>query len=239
MTAREIMRRFHGGLLVSCQPAPGGPFDTPRDVAGFAAAALKGGARGVRIEGLANIREVRRTIDQPIIGLVKRREEGVEIYITPTPTDIAAVAAAGACVIAFDGTNRPRAASVKEMIACVHEHGCLAMADVSTYAEGLQAFELGSDYVGTTLSGYTPYSRDGEAPDFELVRALAQAQVRVIAEGRLNTPALARRALDLGAFAVTVGTMITRPECITRAFVGAMEGTRLPPDVPRDPDVTT
>ena len=47
--------------------------------------------------------------------------------------------------------------------------------------------------------------------------------VPVIAEGRIQTPAQVRAALDAGAYAVIVGTAITRPELITRRFVAATQ----------------
>ena len=56
-----------------------------------------------------------------------------------------------------------------------------------------------------------------------MIEALAKAvKVPVIAEGRYNTPALARAALEAGAHAVVVGTMITNPREITRAFAAAV-----------------
>jgi N-acylglucosamine-6-phosphate 2-epimerase len=86
---------------------------------------------------------------------------------------------------------------------------------------------LGADIVATTLSGYTPYSRQQTEPDFELIRELAQAvDVPIIAEGRIATPAQARQALECGAFAVVVGSMITRPAHITAYFVRGISGER-------------
>lgn len=71
------------------------------------------------------------------------------------------------------------------------------MADVSTLAEGIAAAEAGADIVATTLSGYTPYSRQLETPDFELIAELAaNVSVPIITEGRIATPEDARRALD-------------------------------------------
>ncbi|MBV9081304.1 MAG: ROK family protein [Acidobacteriaceae bacterium] len=44
----------------------------------------------------------------------------------------------------------------------------------------------------------------------------------VIAEGRIDTPDLARAALRAGAFAIVVGSAITRPHIITRQFAEAL-----------------
>jgi N-acylglucosamine-6-phosphate 2-epimerase/N-acetylmuramic acid 6-phosphate etherase len=48
--------------------------------------------------------------------------------------------------------------------------------------------------------------------------------VPVVAEGRFNTPELARAAIDAGAHAVVVGTMITNPREITKAFAAKVAG---------------
>jgi N-acylglucosamine-6-phosphate 2-epimerase len=100
--------------------------------------------------------------------------------------------------------------------------GVPVMADVSTLDEGLRAAEGGATFVGTTLSGYTPYTqRLDQGPDVELVGALAASGIRVVAEGRYASPADVRRAFDAGAFAVVVGGAITDPVAITRRFVAA------------------
>jgi len=61
-----------------------------------------------------------------------------------------------------------------------------------------------------------------EGPDLELVRQLAGAGVRTVAEGRIRTPQEARAALEAGAYAVTVGSALTRLEVVTRSFVDAL-----------------
>ena len=218
-----IIRELATSLIVSCQPVPDGPFDQPDLVIPFVKAAEQGGAKAVRIEGLANLIAVRQATGLPIIGLVKRPEEGTEVYITPTLEDVAALAAAGADIIAFDATQRPRPFPIASMVSAIHKHGCCAMADVATLDEGLAAFRAGAEFVGTTLSGYTTSSPQQQEPDFELIRALAEQGVRVIAEGRISHPLEAERARKEGAYAVTVGTAITRPEWITRSFVEAVQ----------------
>jgi N-acylglucosamine-6-phosphate 2-epimerase len=97
------------------------------------------------------------------------------------------------------------------------------MADISTYKEGLDAQEAGADMVATTLSGYITDTPSPETPDFDLLRRLASdLNVPVVAEGRIATPEQAAEAIHLGAFAVVVGSAITRPAWITARFVKEM-----------------
>ena len=96
------------------------------------------------------------------------------------------------------------------------------MADVSTLAEGMAAYDAGADLVSTTLSGYTADSVLTEEPDLQLVAELAQRGVPTVAEGRICSPQLARLALERGAVFVVVGKAITDPVFQTAAYVAAM-----------------
>ena len=220
------LRRLRGGLVVSCQAPPGDPLHGPTFMAAMARAAVLGGAVGIRADGPADIQAVRQAVDVPVIGLWKQGAEGV--YITPTVDHARAVAEAGAESGAVDATGRPRPdrSTVPEVVAGLRRtHRCLVMADVSTLEEAAAAAEAGADLVATTLSGSTPYRRQGPGPDLELVAALAaRVEVPVVAEGRIATPREARAALDAGAWAVVVGGAITRPQLIAARFVAALRG---------------
>lgn len=221
----ENLIRLRGGLIVSCQPVPGGPMDQPAIVAAFALAALDGGAVGLRIEGLENIRAVRAVTSAPIIGLIKRDLDDSPVRITPFLQDVRNLAVAGADIIAFDATDRQRPATVAELIAATHGAMRLAMADCATEADGRLAHALGAEILGTTMSGYT----DGQVPqgpDLDLVSALASIGGFVVAEGRYHTPGLAAQAMSAGADAVVAGSAITRTEHVTSWFVEAISTTR-------------
>ncbi|WP_145534540.1 N-acetylmannosamine-6-phosphate 2-epimerase [Yersinia alsatica] len=218
----NLRHKLQNGLIASCQPVPGSAMDTPEIVAAMAKAALDGGAVGLRVEGISNIAAVRRVTDAPIIGIIKRDLADSEVRITPWLEDVDALSAAGADIIAFDVTCRPRPVSVEELYQRVRSTGCLAMADASSIEDGLLAHRLGIDFIGTTLSGYTQTPVPTE-PDLALVKQLSQAGCRVIAEGRYNSPALAAAAISAGAYAVTVGSAITRIEHICGWFCDAIE----------------
>ena len=227
LPAHEVVARLAGGLIASCQPVRGGVFDRPELVALFAVAALDGGAVGLRVEGLADLRAVRGALDAagrlvPITGLVKRVAPDTDVFITPQLHDVRELVAAGADIVAFDATDRQRPVPVTELIDAIHALGALAMADVSTEGEGVAAHGAGADFVASTLSGYVTGAPDLHGPDLELVARLARAGARVVAEGRVATPADAAAARVRGAFAVTVGTAFSRPEWIVRAFADAV-----------------
>ncbi|CNG64777.1 N-acetylmannosamine-6-phosphate 2-epimerase [Yersinia enterocolitica] len=218
----RLRHQLQNGLIASCQPVPGSAMDTPEIVAAMALAALAGGAVGLRVEGISNIEAVRRVTDAPIIGIIKRDLPDSEVRITPWLEDVDALSAAGADIIAFDVTCRPRPVSVEDLFQRVQATGCLAMADASNIEDGLLAYHLGIDFIGTTLSGYTQTPVPTE-PDLELVKQLSQAGCKVIAEGRYNSPALAAAAISAGAYAVTVGSAITRIEHICSWFCEAIQ----------------
>lgn len=215
------------GLIVSCQAEGDSPFNAPAFIAAFARAAEMGGAVAVRICGADNVRAVRAAVGLPIIGITKGRHADGTVLVTPGQDDVRALVAAGADIVAMDGTARRRpdgrtgVQAVREAVTL----GVPVMADVSTHDEGLMAAGAGATFVATTLSGYTPETADlasGE-PDFTLVASLARELTGpVVAEGRVWSPEQARRALDLGAYAVVVGTAITRPVDIVRRYAEAL-----------------
>ncbi len=218
------LRNLRGGLVVSCQALPGEPLHGPRFMARMALAAVRGGAVGIRANGPADIRAIRCTVNVPIIGLWKGGSRGLSI--TPTFRHAAAVARAGADLVALDATQDPRpdGISLSETIARLHgEFGVGVVADVGDFRTGLAAEAAGADAVATTLSGYLTSRPPPPGPDLQLVRRLAaHLHTPVIAEGRFATPDQARRALASGALAVVVGAAITRPQTITSRFVAAI-----------------
>lgn len=209
------------GLIVSCQPVPDSPLDKPEIVAAMALAAEQAGAVAVRIEGIANLNAARKVVNVPIIGIIKRNLDDSPVRITPFLEDVAALAQAGANIIAFDGTKRTRPIAIDAMINCIHQHQCVAMADCSSLDDGTYCHDSGAEIIGTTLSGYVG-DNVPEAPDLALVRSLHDKGYRVIAEGRYNSPALAARAMQQGAWAVTIGSVITRLEHVCQWYSDAL-----------------
>jgi putative N-acetylmannosamine-6-phosphate epimerase len=222
---RGLPEQLRGHLVVSCQPVPGGPLDRPEITAAFALAALDGGARGLRIEGLANLRAVRAATRAPVIGLIKVDLADSPVRITPTVADARALVEAGADIVAFDATDRPRPEPLSQIVAAIHAAGALAMADCATIDDARRAVALGCAVLGSTMAGYTG-GPVPDGPDLALVAELARLGRFTIAEGRYQSPADAARAIEAGADAVVVGSAITRPEHVTSWFVAALDTAR-------------
>lgn len=221
LSHQAVFAQIQNGLIASCQPVDDGPMDKPEIVAAMAQAAVIGGAAGLRIEGVDNLKATRPTVNVPIIGIVKRDLPDSPVRITPFLQDIEDLAHVGADIIAVDGTHRPRPVDIESAVKKIHEMGCLAMADCSNLEEGLYCQKLGFDIVGSTMSGYTGGAVP-EEPDYQLVKALKAAGCKVMAEGRYNTPELARKAIEIGADFVTVGSALTRLEHIVSWFSSAV-----------------
>lgn len=221
MSPDQLDALIAGRLVVSCQPVDDGPLDSHDIVRSFAMAAVLGGAGAVRIEGVDRLAVVRGAVKVPIIGIVKRDLPDSPVRITPFASDVAALIAAGADIVAVDATDRPRPESLAGLLAAIRAGGAFAMADCSGEDDAMAAHGLGFDIIGTTLSGYVGGPVPAE-PDYALIELLAARVPRVMAEGRIHTPLHAMRARKAGAWAVTVGTAITRTELVTRWFAEAM-----------------
>ncbi|MDH3637519.1 MAG: N-acetylmannosamine-6-phosphate 2-epimerase [Gammaproteobacteria bacterium] len=215
------------GLIVSCQARRGDALYGSLLMARMAAAAEQGGAVAIRADGHDDIGAIRAATTLPIIGITKNYYPGSAVYITPTFADAAEAVTAGAVAVALDATPRPRphGEELQALIDRVHvELDVPVMADISSFHEGARAEQLGADAVATTLAGYVGECPPTKDPDMGLVDGLSQAlRIPVIAEGRYQSPAEAVAALQLGAYAVVVGSAITRPHAITERFVSAIK----------------
>ncbi len=225
----EVLNKIKSGLIVSCQAEGESPFNNPEDMAKFAICAWMGGAVSIRSEGVEKIKAIIRKVPLPVIGLVKSKFEDGSVRITGSEKAVRDLVRTGTHIVAIDGTFRLRQGLTgPEFIRYMKSKFQVAvMADIATFEEGLACAAAGADCLSTTLSGYTPETAGNKSdPDFRLLAKLVRHfddQLPVIAEGRFSNPGQAQEAIKIGAWAVVVGTAITRPQTITKWFTDAIK----------------
>ncbi|MDA9749035.1 putative N-acetylmannosamine-6-phosphate 2-epimerase [Pelagibacteraceae bacterium] len=216
----KILKKIKNKIIVSCQPNERGPQDKTSIIVSMAKTAVLGGCGGVRVEGEKNIRSVKQKISLPVIGIIKRDIPSYKIRITPLLKDVDKIIKSGADIIAYDATFRKRPYPTKEIVLKIKNANRLAMADCSNLDDAKIAISEGADIISTTLSGYIgKKTKDTAKPNIDLVRQFKKLNSFVMAEGRYNTPDLARQAILAGADAVTIGSAITRIDNITNWYV--------------------
>lgn len=228
MTNKEILEQIKGGLIVSCQALETEPLYDSYIMSKMAWAAYLGGAVGIRANTVVDIKAIKEKVDLPVIGIIKQVYDDSDVYITPTMKEVDALVEIGCEIIAVDATDRLRPNGVTfeafftEVRAKYPDQ--LFMADTSCFEEGKKAEELGMDLIGTTMAGYTPYTKGTPLPDFELMeRYVKELHSPVIAEGGIWVPEQLKQAIDTGVHAAVVGTAITRPMDITKHFIEAIK----------------
>ncbi len=209
------------GIVVSCQAEDGSSFNNTDSVLAFANAAQRGAAVGLRLRGVENVKVVRKNTTLPIIGLTKSKYKNSDlVLITPSYEDIADLRDAGADYVAVDATGRN---GYEHILKAKQELNVKIIGDLSDIREADKAIESGCCMFTTALSGYTVnVSKNSWEPDFNLLRVLVDNfELPVLAEGRYWTLEHVKRAIDIGAYAVVIGSAITRPHLITEYFNSA------------------
>lgn len=226
---KDRISSLKGKLIVSCQALDNEPLHSSYIMGRMAVAAEEGGAAGIRANTKEDIKEIKSNVNLPIIGIVKRDYKDSDVYITPTMKEIEELMEVKPEIIAMDATisKRPGGLTIDDFFKKVKAKypNQLFMADCSTVEEALHADELGFDFVSPTMVGYTKQSINLkiEENDFEILRKIIKGSKHlVIAEGNINTPEKAKRVIELGAFSVVVGSIITRPQLITKSFTEAL-----------------
>ena len=228
MTKNELLEKIKGGLIVSCQALPDEPLHSSFIMGRMAYAAYLGGAVGIRANTVEDIKEIKKNVSLPIIGIIKADYEGCPIKITPTMKEVDALVEEGVAIIAIDATNRirPDGRTITEFFKEVRAKypDTVFMADCSNYEDAVRAEELGFDFIGTTMNGYTEDTKGTPPPNFDFMYKLAHTlHTPVIAEGGIFSPEQLRMAMDQGVHASVVGSAITRPMLITEHYVKALK----------------
>ena len=218
----NFLEQVKGKLIVSCQALPNEPLHSSFIMSRMALAAQLAGAAGIRANSVVDIQAIQDEVELPIIGLSKVDYPDSSVYMR-------AVAATGAQAVACDLTRRkrPNGEQIADIVSQMRNEfpETLLMADTATLEDVKLANELGFDIVGTTMHGYTPETTGEDLADNDfayLKEVLTLSDAPVIAEGKVDTPAKAKRCLELGCHAVVVGGAITRPLEIASRFVQAI-----------------
>ena len=201
-------------------------------MARFAQAAVAGGASAIRANGPDDIRKIREAVSVPIVGIWKQRQEDESLLITPSFEAAQQLVAAGADIIALDATCRgQRYGALSRLQRIRRELDVPVFADIATVEEAVAATDAGATFVLSTMRGYTEDTLHICSFDLSFIRDLvSRSPVPVIAEGRIETPEQAKAALEAGAYAVVVGSAITRPVTIARRFADAIAAATAGPE---------
>lgn len=222
----EICNKIKLKLIVSCQALEGEPLHSSFIMGRMALAATQAGAGGIRANTVSDIKEIKKNTNLPIIGIIKRNYGDCNVYITPTIKEVDELIMEGVDIIAIDSTKRLRPDNVKleYFVKNIKEKypKQIIMGDISNVDEAIYAEKIGIDIIGTTLCGYTEYTK-GDKPLDTLREVLKSVKIPVIGEGNLDTPQKAKEAIEMGALAVVVGGAITRPKQIAEKFIKAIE----------------
>ena len=229
MKNNNIISILKKKLVVSCQALEDEPLHSPFIMGRMAVAAKEGGACGIRANSVNDIIEIKKNVNIPVIGIIKNEYLNSDIYITPTLKEIDDLMEVGVDIIAIDATSRirPNGLPLNDFFKKIKEKypTQIFMADISTIEEAKNAENIGFDFIGTTLYGYTEYTLGCDISDNDfahLKEVLETTTLPVIAEGKVDLPEKAKRVLELGCHAVVSGGAITRPQEITAKFIAAI-----------------
>lgn len=221
----SILDFLKGKVIISSQATKGEPLYDEKCMTAMMQSVINGGAEILRVAGSRDVK-IAKSLGVVVIGLTKPEKLPENwksvVYITPTIKEVDELIDADADIIAFDGTLRAREnCSLDDIISRIHRAKKLAMADISTTEEGVNCARLGADIISTTLAGYTDESGEPtNGPDFELLTKLVNTIDKpVILEGRIWEPVEIKKGFELGAYAVVIGSAVTRPQLITKRFM--------------------
>lgn len=187
--------------------------------------AIKGGASGIRAQGIDNLTYFKKVINVPIIGLVKTCFGDGTVAITRDFDDFKRIVDLGITIIAVDGTERiyNQCSGPDFINQCKTEFPEVEIvADISTTKEALLCHEIGSDAIATTLRGYTPETKETITEFYDLIflRELITElpNSKIIAEGRISIENNFQELKQYKPYLIVIGKSITDPCSLTRKY---------------------
>lgn len=223
---KKLIESLKGGLIVSCQVQKDDPIYTDDMAVKMAEAAKWGGAVGIRANSPEQIKAIKQAVPElPMIGLWKVWHKDTDVFITPTMKEVHAIWDAGAEIIALDCTKQKthEGTTAWDLLPQVKKEipEAVIFADVSNYEEAEHAVKMGADIVAPTLYGYTKETANIDGPDWRMFAKICRDfgnEAYIMMEGHIYTPEDAMKVIYLGAYAVIVGSAITRPHLTTKRF---------------------
>lgn len=225
----DILKKLKNTIIPSVQAMYNEPLYDENSILNIAKSLIElSNAPALRLAGVRDIKNIKKYFPNVIvIGITKPKiipdNYKQVVYITPTVDDCRQIIEAGADIVAFDATlrKRPNDEKLADLVSFIKQNNKLAMADIATYNEAKNAYDLGCDIVSTTLSGYTVETQNNPGtPDYDLVKKIKEnLDIFTILEGKIWEKNEAKLAFDCGADAVVIGSAITRPQLIYKRFL--------------------
>lgn len=219
-------------FIVSCQALSDEPLHSSYIMGKMAKAAQLGGAGAIRANSISDIKAIKQEVNLPIIGIIKKEYDNSPIHITPTMDEVTLLIEEGCEIIAMDCTSRVRPKeSLEKIVDRVKKIDSkqLIMADCATLEDVKLAIKLNFDIIAPTLVGYTETTKEIKIAknNFQLLKEMLDLSKKhhklFFAEGNIDTPEKSKLVLELGCDAVVVGSMITRPQLITKKFIDELK----------------
>ncbi len=225
MMKTKILNNIKGKLIISCQAAKDEPlYNESAMNAMIQTVVTLGKINALRLAGKRDVKNTKKMFGEnvTIIGITKPdvipKNYKELVYITPDVANAKEIIEANADIVAFDCTKRNK--NAKEIVDFIHSKEKLAMGDIASFEDAKYAYDIKCDIISTTLSGYTKETEHlPDTPDFELLKKCTEAfDVPIIMEGKIQTEKDVKHAFECGAYAVVIGSMVTRPHKIIENF---------------------
>lgn len=226
-----ILNKIKNNLIVSCQAVDNEPLNNTTAITLITKDCIEGGAKVLRLSQYDHIKSIKNLVANtniPIIGSIKQQYNNSQVFITPTLKEVDQLIELDVDCIAIDATNRKRPnESLEEIVKyCkLKAPNKLIMAECAILEDVIRAEKLDFDLIGTSLRGNTDNSKGFSSIEnnYHFIReCLDYVKKPIIAQGGIWQPFQVKDLLDLGCFAVVVGSAITKPKEITKHFLKAL-----------------